>query len=68
MAFIGDDLGDLPAFDALDGFEQTGVATVRVAVRGTEQADPVVAQADVTAEGPEGVLAALSDLAARLAG
>jgi trehalose 6-phosphate phosphatase len=65
VAFIGDDVGDLPAFDALDGFEQAGVATVRVGVRGAEQADALVAQADVALDGPDAVLAALTDLERR---
>jgi trehalose 6-phosphate phosphatase len=68
VAFVGDDLGDLAAFDALNGFERAGRTTVRAAVRGPEQADALVDQADVALDGPEGVLAALTDLARRATG
>jgi trehalose 6-phosphate phosphatase len=67
VVFIGDDLGDLAAFDALDAFAAEGIATVRVAVRGTEQADALVERADLALDGPEAVLAAVADLAARAA-
>jgi trehalose 6-phosphate phosphatase len=67
VAFVGDDLGDLAAFTALDNLERSGLRVIRAAVRAPEQADALVARADVTFEGPEGVLAALRDLADRLA-
>lgn len=34
VCFVGDDLGDLPAYDALDRLADSGVHTVRVAVGG----------------------------------
>jgi trehalose 6-phosphate phosphatase len=67
VAFIGDDLGDLAGFDALDGFAEQGMRTVKVAVRGAEQADALVERADVALDGPDDVLAVLADLAARAA-
>jgi trehalose 6-phosphate phosphatase len=67
VAFIGDDIGDLDAFNALDAFAKAGVATVRVAVRGAEQAEALVSRADVLLDGPEGVLAVVDDLARRAA-
>jgi trehalose 6-phosphate phosphatase len=64
VAFLGDDLGDLPAFDGLDRLATAGVTAVRVGVR-TEEAPPELLQrADVVVEGPEGALAFLEALAA----
>lgn len=61
--FIGDDLGDLPAFDALDRLESRGLVGVRVAVRSAEAPPELLRRADVTLDGPEGALALLRDLA-----
>ncbi|MDQ4095549.1 MAG: trehalose-phosphatase [Actinomycetota bacterium] len=59
-AFIGDDLVDLPAFDALDELAREAVATVRVGVDSPEAPDEVVARADVVVDGPNGVVEWLS--------
>jgi trehalose 6-phosphate phosphatase len=61
--FIGDDLGDLPAYDALDRLEARGTVAVRVAVRSSEAPPELLRRADVTLAGPEGVLALLAELA-----
>jgi trehalose 6-phosphate phosphatase len=61
--FIGDDLGDLPAFDALDRLEVRGLHAVRVAVRSSEAPPALLRRADVTLDGPDGALALLADLA-----
>jgi trehalose 6-phosphate phosphatase len=66
VAFLGDDVGDLTAFDALDRLAAAGVTTVRVAVRGAEQSDELVGRADVVVDGPEGALALLRDLLTEL--
>lgn len=64
VCFLGDDVGDLPAFDALDRLADAGVHTVRVGVS-TEEAPPdLLARADVVVDGPEGALAVLERLAA----
>lgn len=55
VCFIGDDEGDLPAFDALDLLATTGTHTVRVVVRGRETSTAMLARADVVVDGPEGV-------------
>jgi trehalose 6-phosphate phosphatase len=68
VAFIGDDIGDVAAFDALDTLAQRGIATVRVAVRSAEQAEALVARADLALNGPAAVLDALAGLAARVPG
>jgi trehalose 6-phosphate phosphatase len=62
--FLGDDLGDLPAFDALDRLSSTtaGAATVRVGVRSPEAPEGLLDRADVVVDGPEGALAFLRSL------
>lgn len=55
VCFIGDDVGDLPAFDALDQLEARGVAVLRVAVSGDEAVQALVDRADLVLEGPEAV-------------
>jgi trehalose 6-phosphate phosphatase len=62
VCFIGDDVGDLPAFAALDHLATTGVTTVKVAVASAEQ-DPRLAQAaDLVVPGPEAVVDLLHQL------
>ena len=64
VLYIGDDLGDLPAFDALDRLAREGVTVLRVAVAGDEAPDELVARADLLVDGPPGVLDVLRRLAA----
>lgn len=52
VCFLGDDLGDLPAFDALDRLARSGVATVRVAIRSAEAPPELLERADVVLDGP----------------
>lgn len=54
--FLGDDVGDLPAFDALDRAEAEGVQVLRVGVQSTEVPQDIAARADVLVPGPEGAL------------
>ena len=62
--FIGDDLGDLPAFDALDvAAERDGLRALRVAVRSAEAPPDLLERADLKVDGPSGVLDLLSRLA-----
>jgi trehalose 6-phosphate phosphatase len=63
VACFGDDLGDLPAFEALAELAGTGVAVARVAVVDAESPPEVALAADLVVDGPEGAL----DLLARLA-
>jgi len=59
--FLGDDLGDLPAFAALGRLAVTrGLGTVGVAVQDAEAAPEVAAVADLVVEGPAGALAVLA--------
>lgn len=58
--FLGDDLGDLPAFAELSRRSvEDGLATVGVAVRDAEAAPEVADAADLVVEGPEGAFAVL---------
>jgi trehalose 6-phosphate phosphatase len=56
VCFIGDDVGDLRAFDALDVLATEGIYTVRVAVHSTEEADELIGRADVVVDDPTAVL------------
>ncbi len=62
--YLGDDIGDLPAFAALaDLGAHSGMATVSVAVVDAESAPDVAAAADVTLSGPAEAMALLQWLA-----
>ncbi len=63
VAAFGDDIGDLPAFDALAELAATGVAVARVAVVDTESPAVVADRADLVVEGPAGAVALLERLA-----
>ena len=60
--FIGDDVGDLPAFAALAAFAAAGGTAVRAAVRSDELAPEVLAVADLLLDGPPAVLELLRAL------
>lgn len=61
--FCGDDVGDLPAFDALDRLQAEGVHTLRVGVRSDEAPPELIERADVLVDGPHGVVDVLRLLA-----
>ena len=63
VACFGDDLGDLPAFAALDELAAEGAHTVKVAVKDTESPPEVAAAADLVVVGPSSTLALLRALA-----
>jgi trehalose 6-phosphate phosphatase len=65
VVFAGDDLGDLPAFEAVAALRDEGVAGLLVCSASQEE-DALRSRADVVVEGPAGVAAWLRDLAARL--
>jgi trehalose 6-phosphate phosphatase len=60
--FLGDDVGDLPAFAALERLAERGMHTVKVAVATAEAPPAVLARADVVVDGPEGALEVLRSL------
>jgi trehalose 6-phosphate phosphatase len=63
VCFLGDDIGDLPAFDGLDRLAATGVATLRVAVRSAEGSPELLDRADLVVDGPAGALALIATIA-----
>ncbi len=52
VVHIGDDVGDLPAFDALDRLRNQGRQTLRVAVDGDEVPALLIERADLVLDGP----------------
>lgn len=64
VVVVGDDLGDLPAFDAVAQAITEGRDGLRVAVRSDEAPPPLLAQADLIVDGPPGVLDFLQRLGA----
>ncbi|MBP2705610.1 trehalose-phosphatase [Microbispora sp. RL4-1S] len=58
VMFVGDDLGDLAAFDAVDA---AGLPGVRVC-SGSAEVTALAERADVVVDGPAGVVALLGDL------
>jgi trehalose 6-phosphate phosphatase len=59
MCYLGDDLGDLDAFAALDEQAQRGATTVRVAIQSGERGESpsaLVDRADIVVDGPTGAL------------
>lgn len=59
VAYVGDDLGDLPAFDALDHLSESGVGVVRVAVDSREVPPVLRRRADLVVDGSAAVDALL---------
>jgi trehalose 6-phosphate phosphatase len=60
--YAGDDLNDVPAFDALEVLAKDGVPICRIAVVGEETPEELVAKADLTVAGPEELVALLREL------
>jgi trehalose 6-phosphate phosphatase len=60
--FVGDDVGDLAAFDALDRLAAKGLTVVKVAVDSDECAEGLLLAADVVVDGPTGAVAWLRSL------
>jgi trehalose 6-phosphate phosphatase len=66
LAFLGDDSGDVSAFDALQTMRSSGLATLRVAAASPESPRALLEKADVVVDGPPGTLGLLQQLAAGL--
>jgi trehalose 6-phosphate phosphatase len=66
VCYIGDDLGDLPAFDAVQALRDNGIPGLTVA-SGSSEVPAVAARADLVVDGPAGVVALLTVLADALA-
>lgn len=56
VCYIGDDVGDLPAFDGLDELAAQGVTVLRVVVRSDEVAPELVERAEVVLANPAAVV------------
>lgn len=66
VCYVGDDTGDLPAFEALEVLRNQGLSTLAVAVRsgiGDETPPGVLAAADLVVDGPKGAIELLWRLA-----
>jgi trehalose 6-phosphate phosphatase len=57
--YIGDDLGDLPAFKAVEAMRDNGIAGLTVA-SGSSEVEAVAGRADLVVDGPAGVVALLT--------
>jgi trehalose 6-phosphate phosphatase len=66
VLFAGDDVGDLPAFDAIDELRATGVPGLKVCSDSAEAPTAMREGADLVVPGPEGVVALLELLVTRL--
>jgi trehalose 6-phosphate phosphatase len=60
--FLGDDVGDLPAFAALSRLAAAGRATFRVVIDSPEATEEVRRAADLVVDGPVGALELLRGL------
>jgi trehalose 6-phosphate phosphatase len=61
VCYIGDDLGDLPAFDAVESMRDNGIAGLTVCSASIEVAE-VATRADLIVDGPAGVVSFLEAL------
>ncbi|MFI0963902.1 trehalose-phosphatase [Streptomyces sp. NPDC021080] len=66
VLYAGDDLGDLPAFAAVDKLRSDGIPGLLVCSGSSEVAE-LAERADLVVDGPAGVVRLLAALAARLA-
>ncbi len=65
VVYAGDDLGDLPAYGAVEKLRADGVPGVLVC-SGSDEVTELRERADVVVDGPRGVVALLRALASRL--
>jgi trehalose 6-phosphate phosphatase len=63
VCYLGDDVGDLVAFEALDRLAAKGVEAVRVAIADEESPPELSASADLVLRGPADALEMLRALA-----
>lgn len=65
LLYVGDDVGDLPAFEAVAAWRAQGLGRhgVAVAVAGLESPPAILAAADALVDGPAGVVELLAHLA-----
>jgi trehalose 6-phosphate phosphatase len=63
MMFVGDDLGDVEAFEAITELRRGGMVGLLVC-SGSQEQQALVELADVLVEGPDGVMQLLKQIAA----
>ncbi|RMB59989.1 trehalose-phosphatase [Tessaracoccus antarcticus] len=66
VAMVGDDLGDIPAFEVLEELQGAGTICARVVSGSTEQS-VLQGHADISCDGPDGVAQWLEHLVGRIA-
>lgn len=62
VVVFGDDLGDIPAFKALDHLEASGAEVVRIVAEDNETKSEVLDIADIAVSGPKGAVKLLAEL------
>lgn len=68
VVYAGDDLGDIPAFEAVRALRATGRVSALLICSGSDEQDALVQLADVVVAGPEGVARLWEELADAVAG
>jgi trehalose 6-phosphate phosphatase len=68
VLFLGDDVGDLPAFDALDTLAESGLQVFRILAQSEESDAELLRRADLILDGPSAVLGLLSQIQAAVLG
>lgn len=66
VLYAGDDLGDLPAYSAVDKLRSDGVPGLLVCSAGSEEVPELKDRADLVVDGPRGVVQLMRALAAQL--
>ena len=64
VLYAGDDVADIDAFAALERLAARGIPTMKVAVRSAETPESLMARADLTVDGPPGLVVLLQTLKA----
>jgi trehalose 6-phosphate phosphatase len=65
VLYVGDDLGDLAAFDAVEALRKEGIPGVTVC-SGSDEVSALAERADLVVDGPDGVVSTLGRLADEL--
>jgi len=66
VVYVGDDLGDVPAFDAVESLRRDGRAGLTVASAGADAPAQLADRADLVLDGPDAVVAWLDALVAAI--
>ena len=66
VIFLGDDVGDLPAFDALDTLSASGLQVFKILAQSEESDDELLRRADLILDGPSAMVALLFQIQAAI--